>query len=181
MPANFHPDISKTVACGRVLKFKKRNSSTFEATPPSTGGSGAKNFFCLFFPGSGPWLPYIFRSKSWKKIWGKKFPQGVWPPNFLEKWMCPPKGNVHANFHPYISKTVACGRWRKTGGQTNKKKNRQTCRCPAKTGSPIAVTHIPLDRGGGTYHLTPRVYRSITSGFGDIVQKPSIPWKFLTG
>jgi len=53
VPANFHPDISKTVACRRVLEFKKRNSSTSEATPRAQGVRG-RTFFCLFFPGSGP-------------------------------------------------------------------------------------------------------------------------------
>ncbi len=78
MPANFHPDISKTVACRRVLKFKKRNSSTFEATPPSpAGGSGAKKYFAYFFLGQGhDFLTFSDRNLA-KKIWEKFPPRGL--------------------------------------------------------------------------------------------------------
>ncbi len=87
MPANFHPAISKTVACRRVLKFKKRNSGTFEATPPSPGGSGAKTFFAYFVLGQGH-DSLIFSDRNLEKNFGKKFPpRGVRPPNFLDKWM----------------------------------------------------------------------------------------------
>ncbi len=102
MPANFHPDISKTVACRRVLKFKIHNSGTFEATPPSPGGSGAKNIFCIFFLGQGH-DSLIFSDRNLAENFGDKFPPGG-------PRMYPPKGNVPAKFHPDISKTVACGR-----------------------------------------------------------------------
>jgi len=91
VPANFHPDISKTVTCGRVLKFKKRNSSTFEATPPSPGGSGPKIFFAYFFPWSGAWLPQI-SNRSHAKKFGKNFPPGGSDPqNFWKSGCIPPR------------------------------------------------------------------------------------------
>ena len=76
VPANFHPDISKTVACKRVLKFKKRNSSTFEATPPSPGGPGPQICFLLIFSWVSSMTPSTFQIEILQKILGKKFPPG---------------------------------------------------------------------------------------------------------
>jgi len=94
-----------------VLKLKKkRNSSTFEATPRSPGGSGAKIFFCLFFSWVRAMTPLYFQIEILKKIWGKHPPQGGLTPKILEKWMYPPRVTCPANLHPYIAKTVACRR-----------------------------------------------------------------------
>jgi len=109
VPANFHPDISKTVACGRVLKFKKNVILAPLRLRPEPRGSGAKNFLAYFFLAQGH-DPYIFRSKSCKKFWGK-FPQGSKggaTPKFLEKWMYPPRVMGMQISSNYISKTVGC-------------------------------------------------------------------------
>ncbi len=120
MPANFHPDISKTVACRRVLKFKNVVLAPLRLRPRAQGGPGPKIVSAYFFLGQGH-DSLTFSNRYLEKKIGKIPPQGVRPPKFVEKWMYPPYGNVPANFHPDISKTVACGRWRRTGGQkTNK-------------------------------------------------------------
>ena len=90
MPAKFHPDISKTVACRRLLAFEKRNSSTFEATPPSPGGSGAKKFFLhIFF-----WVRSMTSSHFQIKILQKNLvknspPGGSDPQNFWKSGSIP--------------------------------------------------------------------------------------------
>ena len=50
---NFSPITLKLWPVDFLRKFKKRHFTTVEAKPRSPGGSGAQNFFCLFFPGSG--------------------------------------------------------------------------------------------------------------------------------
>ncbi len=146
VPANFHPDISKTAACRRVLKFKNVILAPLRLRPRAQGGPGPKIFFAYFFMGQGH-DSLTFSNRYLEKKFGKNSPpQGGPTPKIFGKVDVSPKGNVPAKFHPDISKTVACRRLRKTGGQ----KNRQGRRCPAKTGSPIALIHIPLDRAGGT-------------------------------
>ncbi len=60
-----------------------RNSSTFEATPPSPEGSGAKNFFFHIFSWVRSMTPSNFEIDISTKILEKiPPPQGVRPPNF---------------------------------------------------------------------------------------------------
>ncbi len=91
MPSKFHPDISKTVACRRLLAFEKRNSSTFEATPPSPGGSGAKIFFSYFFMGQEH-DSINFSDRYLDKNFGKKFPPGGPTPKIFGKVDVSPLG-----------------------------------------------------------------------------------------
>jgi len=108
VPANFHPISLKLWRA----KIKKNVILAPVRLRPEPRGVRGPKFFWLIFPGSGAWLPHIFKSISRKKNLGKISPSGVRPPKFLEKWMYPPYSNVPANFHPDISKTVACRPWR---------------------------------------------------------------------
>ena len=91
MPAKLHPYIAKTLACTRVLKFKKRNSSTFEATPPSPGGPGPKIVFAYFFLGQGH-DSLKFSVRNLEKNLGKKFPPGGLTPKIFGKVDVSPLG-----------------------------------------------------------------------------------------
>ena len=83
--ASLHRDISRTAACGRVQTFGKRNSGTFEAKPPSPGGSGKKIFLAYFFLGHEHYSP-TFSDRILVKNFGKKFPPWVVrPPKFVLK------------------------------------------------------------------------------------------------
>ncbi len=84
-------------------------------------GSGAQNLFCLFFPGSGAWLPHIFKTISRKKLGKNSTPQGGPTPKIFGRRLHPPLGNVPAKLHPDISKTVACGRWRTSADRKQNK------------------------------------------------------------
>ncbi len=143
MSANLDPDISKTVACRRVLKFKKRNSGTFEATPPSPGGGPGPTIFLHIFSWVRSMNPSNFEVDISTKSLGKIFPQGGPTPKnvFLSDYSSPRAMRLQR----FIAKSQKLWPLGVSKIRAHKQKNRQTCRCPAKTGSPIAVTHIPLD------------------------------------
>jgi len=92
VPANFHPDISKNCDLWTCAKIQKRNSSTFEATPPSPGGPGPKIFFAYFFPWSGALTPSNFQIEVMQKNLGKIFPQGGLTPKIFGKVDVSPLG-----------------------------------------------------------------------------------------
>ena len=117
----FGIDCLKTVACRRVRKFKKRHSSTVEATPRSPGGSDPPNFFAYFFLGLGH-DSGKFSDRYLEKKFGEKIsPRGVRPPKFLEGDCIPPRVMCLQSFI-----AIALKLWpvdvRKTRGGTKIKK-----------------------------------------------------------
>ena len=76
-----------------------------------------KIFVVYFFLGQGH-DSLKFSARYLEKNFGRKiFPRGVRPPKFLLKYLFLPQGNVRANFHADISKTVACRRWQNVAGR----------------------------------------------------------------
>ena len=89
-PAHFHPDISKTVACKRLRAFEKRNSSNFEAMPPSPGGSDTKKIFFSYFSWVRAMPPSNFQIEISRKMLGKIFPPGGSDPHNFWNSDCVP-------------------------------------------------------------------------------------------
>ncbi len=89
--------------------------------PRAQGVLAPKIFFAYFFLGQGH-DSLKYSDRYLEKNLGKKFSPGGLTPNFFEKLKWGTKGSVPAKFHPDISKTVACIRWRNSGGhkKTNK-------------------------------------------------------------
>ncbi len=108
VPAQFYRNISRTAACGRVQTFGKRNSSTFEAKPPSRGGSRKKNFFAYFFLGHEHYSP-TFSDRNLEKILGKKFPPGGLTPKIFFEVTIPPLGQCACKIALQYLKN--CGLW----------------------------------------------------------------------
>jgi len=57
---------------------------------PRAQGSPAPKFFLRIFSWVRAMTPWNFQIEISKKNWETIFPQGVRPPNFLEKWLYPP-------------------------------------------------------------------------------------------
>jgi len=130
VPANLHPYIAQTVACRRVLTFKKRNSSTFEATPPSPGGSGPKMFFAYFFLGQGH-DSLNFKFEILQKKFVEKIPPGGMTPKFLKKWKYPPRVMC---LQIFTQISLNCGLW--TCAKIQKRNYRTFEATPPSQGGP---------------------------------------------
>ena len=93
--------------------------------------------------------PSNFQFDIFKKIVGKNFPPGGSDPqNFLKSGITTRMVMCLQIFIQLSLKLWPVDVGEEQGDRKQTKK--QTSGCPAKTGSPIALTHIPLDRGGGT-------------------------------
>jgi len=104
--------------------------------------SDRDNFLTMCFQGDGHYI----QTFSVRYI-GKKFSPGGLTPIFFLKFQFGIKGSAPEKFHPDISKTVASSEQQLSCTNRQKKQGR---RCPAQTGSPTALSHVPLDRAGGT-------------------------------
>ena len=113
--------------------------------------SDRDNFLTMCFQGDGHYTHKFSVRYLEKNFWEKISPRGVRPPKFLNGFQMPPWAMRLQNFIPISQKL-----WPLASGncpvQTEKQKNKkkQGRRCPAQTGSPTALSHVPLDRAGGT-------------------------------
>jgi len=91
--------------------------------------------------------PSKFSDRNLEKNFGEKiFPQwGLIPKNFDKRIDSSTRAMCLQNFIAISQKLWPAGRDKVRADKMKKKKKRQTRRCPAKTGSPIALIHIPLD------------------------------------
>ena len=139
-------------ACSRQ---RRCNTATLSVSPNTVRrglqlrpyGSDRYHFLTIFFLGHGHYSHKFSDRYLEKKFWEKISPRGVRPPKFLNRFQMPPRAMRLQNFIAISQKL-----WPLASGnypvQTEKKK--QGCRCPAQTGSPTALIHVPLDRAGGT-------------------------------
>ncbi len=87
-----------------------------------------------------------------KKIWEKIFPQGGVTPKIFTKALIPPLWQCACKISsPYVKN---CGLQRVPKRPDRETKKKQGRRCPAQTGSPVALTLVPLDRPAGTKLVT---------------------------
>jgi len=138
----------------RRSRQRRCNTATLSVSPNTVRrglqlrpyGSDRYHFLTMCFQGHGHYSHKFSARYLEKKFGEKKFPRGVRPLKFLIGFQVPPRAMRLQNFIAISQKLwpVAAG---KIPGHTKKKQGR---RCPAQTGSPTALSHVPLDRAGGT-------------------------------